>query len=139
MLPFYGLSPVFQVRAITALGVPEKFTARRDDGRVTLTWAAITCYEYRHAAGTSMPSGTTWNSAGMAQSVTVMGLMNGTEYTFEARAVNSVEGGSHHLHADDAGQQLRSAGIQRLCARIFQARAELHDRTESERVHAGGH
>ena len=99
LLPFYGLSPVFQVRAITAPGVPEKFTARRDDERVTLTWAApasdggaaITRYEYRHAAGTSMPS--VWNSAGPAQSVTVTGLENGTEYTFQVRAVNSVHGG----------------------------------------------
>ena len=33
-----------------------------------------------------MPSGTTWNSAGTAQSVTVTGLIGGTEYTFEVRA-----------------------------------------------------
>ena len=102
MLPYYGLSPVFQVRANTVPGVPEKFTARRDDGRVTLAWkapasdggAAITHYEYRHAAGTSVPSGTTWNSAGTAQSVTVPSLMNGTEYTFQVRAVNSKGDGS---------------------------------------------
>ena len=40
-----------------------------------------------------MPSGTTWTPAGTAQSVTVTGLMGGTEYTFEVRAVNSIDNG----------------------------------------------
>ena len=97
-LPFYGLSPVFEVKALSAPDVPQNFTATQGVGRVRLAWAApesdggaaIIRYEYRHAAGTSVPSGTTWNSAGTAQSVTVTGLMGGTEYTFEVRAVNSI-------------------------------------------------
>ena len=97
LLPFYGLSPVFEVRALSAPDVPQDLTATQGVASVRLAWAApksdggspIIRYEYRHEAGTSAPSGTTWNSAGTAQSVTVTGLMGGTEYTFEVRAVNS--------------------------------------------------
>ena len=97
LLPFYGLSPVFVVKALSAPDMPQDLTATQGVGRVRLAWAApesdggaaIIRYEYRHEAGTSVPSGTTWNSAGTAQSVTVTGLMGGTEYTFEVRAVNS--------------------------------------------------
>ena len=100
-LPFYGLSPVFEVRALSAPDVPQDLTATQGVGRVRLAWAApesdggaaIIRYEYRHAAGTSVPSGTTWTPAGTAQSVTVTGLMGGTEYTFEVRAVNSIDNG----------------------------------------------
>ena len=96
-LPFYGLSPVFVVKALSAPDMPQDLTATQGVASVRLAWAApesdggspIIRYEYRHAAGTSVPSGTTWNSAGTAQSVTVTGLMGGTEYTFEVRAVNS--------------------------------------------------
>ena len=101
LLPFYGLSPVFVVRALSAPDMPQDLTATQGVASVRLAWAApesdggaaIIRYEYRHAAGTSVPSGTTWNSAGTAQSVTVTGLMGGTEYTFEVRAVNSIGNG----------------------------------------------
>ena len=101
LLPFYGLSPVFEVKALSAPDVPQNFTATQGVASVRLAWAApesdggaaIIRYEYRHAAGTSVPSGTTWNSAGTAQSVTVTGLIGGTEYTFEVRAVNSIGNG----------------------------------------------
>ena len=101
LLPFYGLSPIFEVKALSAPDVPQNFTATQGVASVRLAWAApesdggaaIIRYEYRHAAGTSVPSGTTWNSAGTAQSVTVTGLMGGTEYTFEVRAVNSIGNG----------------------------------------------
>ena len=101
LLPFYGLSPVFEVKALSAPAVPQNFTATQGVASVRLAWAApksdggspIIRYEYRHEAGTSVPSGTTWNSAGTAQSVTVTGLMGGTEYTFEVRAVNSIGNG----------------------------------------------
>ena len=100
-LPFYGLSPVFVVRALSVPDMPQDLTATQGVASVRLAWAApesdggspIIRYEYRHAAGTSVPSGTTWNSAGTAQSVTVTGLMGGTEYTFEVRAVNSIGNG----------------------------------------------
>ena len=100
LLPFYGLSPVFEVRALSAPDMPQDLTATQGVASVRLAWAAPESdggspirYEYRHAAGTSVPSVTTWNSAGTAQSVTVTGLMGGTEYTFEVRAVNSIGNG----------------------------------------------
>ena len=100
-LPFYGLSPVFVVRALSAPDMPQDLTATQGVGRVRLAWAApesdggaaIIRYEYRHEAGTSVPSSTNWTPAGTAQSVTVTGLMGGTEYTFEVRAMNSIGNG----------------------------------------------
>ena len=100
-LPFYGLSPVFVVRALSAPDMPQDLTATQGVASVRLAWAApesdggspIIRYEYRHEAGTSVPSSTTWTPAGTAQSVTVTGLMGGTEYTFEVHAVNSIGNG----------------------------------------------
>ena len=100
-LPFYGLSPVFVVRALEAPDMPQDLTATQGVASVRLAWAApksdggspIIRYEYRHEAGTSVPSSTDWIPAGTAQSVTVTGLMGGTEYTFEVRAVNSIGNG----------------------------------------------
>ena len=97
LLPFYGLSPVFVVRARSAPDMPQDLTATQGVASVRLAWAApksdggspIIRYEYRHEAGTSVPSSTNWTPAGTA-SVTVTGLMGGTEYTFEVRAVNSI-------------------------------------------------
>ena len=101
LLPFYGLSPVFEVKALSAPDVPQDLTATQGVASVRLAWAApksdggspIIRYEYRHAAGTSVPSSTNWTPAGTAQSVTVTGLMGGTEYTFQVRAVNSIGNG----------------------------------------------
>ena len=95
------MSPVFEVKALSAPDVPQNFTATQGVGRVRLAWAApesdggspIIRYEYRHEAGTPVPSSTNWTPAGTAQSVTVTGLMGGTEYTFEVRAVNSIDNG----------------------------------------------
>ena len=100
-LPFYGLSPVFVVRALSAPDMPQDLTATQGVASVRLAWAApksdggspIIRYEYRHEAGTPVPSSTNWTPAGTAQSVTVTGLMGGTEYTFEVRAVNSTGNG----------------------------------------------
>ena len=100
LLPFYGLSPVFVVRALSAPDMPQDLTATQGVASVRLAWAApksdggspIIRYEYRHEAGTSVPSSTNWTPAGTA-SVTVTGLMGGTEYTFEVRAVNSIGNG----------------------------------------------
>ena len=168
LLPFYGLSPVFEVRALSAPDVPQDLTATQGVASVRLAWAApksdggspIIRYEYRHEAGTSAPSGTTWNSAGTAQSVTVTGLMGGTEYTFEVRAVQQHRQrraghrvSSHRRHREHTGQQSRPAGLRELCKntsparhapgrlhnRTEKARAEFHDRSEYERVHAGWH
>ena len=65
---------------------------------VELTWAAparsgssrIARYEYRYAAGSTVPSGTGWRSAEARRfpSAYVSGLENGRRYAFEVRAVN---------------------------------------------------
>ena len=81
---------------------PQSFTATPGDTLVELRWAApasdggtvITRYEYRHAAGATVPAATTWTRVGRtARSVRVTGLTNGTPYAFEVRAWNSVDPG----------------------------------------------
>ena len=85
---------------------PNKLTATRGNGAATLDWggpvgdgnSAITRFEYRHKTTGNYPS--TWTqvadgpdtdtSAANERSVTVPGLTNGTEYSFELRAVNGV-------------------------------------------------
>ena len=83
-------------------GPPQSFTATPGDTLVELRWAApasdggtvITRYEYRHAAGATVPAATTWTRVGRtARSVRVTGLTNGTPYAFEVRAWNSVDPG----------------------------------------------
>ena len=84
-----------------APGKPRSLRAVPGNTEVTLTWtepssdggAAITGYEYRHAAGTTVPDSTTWSAVaggGGVRTVVVAGLVNDTEYAFEVRAVNSV-------------------------------------------------
>ena len=104
----------FEVRAVSGVGpgataaatatpaiepdAPRDFTAVPGDGRVTLRWrapandggSAVSHYQYRYAAGNSVPSGTPWKSVQNALTVTVDGLDNGTQYVFELRAVNAV-------------------------------------------------
>ena len=88
---------------------PNKLTATRGNGSATLDWggpvgdgnSAITRYEYRYKTTGNYPS--TWTqvvdgpdadtSAANERSVTVSGLTNGTEYSFELRAVNGVGNG----------------------------------------------
>ncbi len=65
------------------------------DMQVTLTWDAppgagttITGYEYRYAASTAtLPA--TWSNAGNDLTETITGLTNGTQYTFQVRAMSS--------------------------------------------------
>ena len=86
----------------TAPEAPANLAATSGDSQVTLTWEApssnggadITGYEYRHHFGVSSQSWPEWTSAGTALTVTVTGLLNGRDYTFEVRAVNSVGGGT---------------------------------------------
>ena len=74
-------------------GAPTNLTAVVGDGQVVLTWdapasdggAAITDYEYRiNGSGPWIPIGSTDTTH------TVTGLVNGTEYTFQVRAVNRI-------------------------------------------------
>ena len=81
---------------VTVPDAPQNLAATPGNGTVTLTWeepdddggAGIVRYEYRHAAGASVPDETAWTSAGLILTVTVSDLTNDTAYAFEARAVN---------------------------------------------------
>ena len=82
-------------------GAPASLTATPGDKEVVLAWSApadnggalVTGYEYRHAAGAAVPEDTPWQVAGLNYQVTVTGLTNGQDYTFEVRARNWVGGG----------------------------------------------
>ena len=74
-------------------GAPTNLTAVVGDGQIVLTWdapasdggAEITDYEYRiNGSGPWIPIGSTDTTH------TVTGLVNGTEYTFQVRAVNRI-------------------------------------------------
>ena len=90
--------------AATAPGAPRTLAAASGDGEVVLTWTAtastggtpILRYEHRHKATGSLPfvGSDSWTSAGTALTATVSGLTNGTPYSFEVRAVNSVGAGT---------------------------------------------
>ena len=68
---------------------------------VTLSWTApasngnvrIFRYEYRHAEGSSVPTGSSWRHAEGTSPTTVRSLKAGTGYAFEVRAVNDVGAG----------------------------------------------
>ena len=77
----------------SAPGSPRNLTAAGGNGEVVLTWeapardggAAITDYEYR------INRRNPWISIGSTDTAhTVTGLVNGTEYVFEVRAVNRI-------------------------------------------------
>ena len=77
----------------SAPGAPRNLTAVGGEGEAVLTWdapasdggAAITDYEYR------INERNPWISIGSTDTThTVTGLVNGTEYTFQVRAVNRV-------------------------------------------------
>ena len=82
-------------------GMPRSLLAAPGDGVVVLIWQApasfgggpLEGYDYRHAAGTSVPSDTPWVSAGRVLTATVTGLDIGTAYAFEVRAVNAAGAG----------------------------------------------
>ena len=92
----------------SAPGAVRDLTVAGGDGQVVLTWrapssdggAAITDYEYRYRTGGSYGA---WISTGSTETThTVTGLVNGTAYTFQVRAVNRVGKGRTSNRADAA-------------------------------------
>ena len=102
----------------SAPGAPRDLRTTPGDGRVTLVWtapgsdggAAIEKYRYRVSANagsswdpdwTDVPDGAdAGDNAADETAFTVSGLINGTEYVFELRAVNSVGEGPAASAAD---------------------------------------
>ena len=88
--------------AATAPGAPESLIATAGDAEVVLEWTApassgglaVSRYEVRHAAGSSVPADTLWQSAGLDLDRTIADLTNGQPYAFEVRAVNGVGPGA---------------------------------------------
>ena len=90
---------VLQIRVngqIRAPAAPMNLSATPDDGQVTLSWAnpannTITKYQYRRKTDTGTYGSWTDipNSGDTTTSYNVTGLTNGTQYTFEVRAVNA--------------------------------------------------
>ena len=108
----YGPSappPTTIITPVVPLGVPQNFSATAGDTRVVLRWTApasdggtaITKYEYRYSAGSTVDTSATsatWTDvpdgadAGNETTVTVTDLTNGTQYAFEVRARNNRDG-----------------------------------------------
>ncbi len=90
-------------KPFTRPSMPRNLAAEPGDGEVTLSWepasdggTAVTGYEVRHAAGSAIPDGTAWRTAGSLTDPkqTVRNLSNGRLHSFEVRATNSVGAGT---------------------------------------------
>ena len=82
---------------------PTGFGATAEDGQVTLGWtdpgdSTITSYEYRQSANGGINWDPDWTaisgSGATTTGHTVTGLTNGTEYSFQIRAVNEIGEGA---------------------------------------------
>ena len=82
-------------------GAPTNLAATPGDTKVTLGWGApsdagtstVTGYEYRQSSDGGSTWGS-WTAAGNVLEKEVTGLTNGTEYTFEVRAVSAAGDGA---------------------------------------------
>ena len=89
-----------RAQTVTVPGPPQNFTVWPSGAHAVLLWAApendggaaITTYEYRYAAGDTVPSTTSWTD--LKGGLIVWGLTTGTQYAFEVRAWNSAGAGS---------------------------------------------
>ena len=90
---------------ITVPGAPTSLAATAETGgtSMALSWTApandggdaVSDYEVRYEAGTSVSASVAWTALGQTTTThTVSSLDKGTEYTFEVRAVNSQGGGA---------------------------------------------
>ncbi len=110
-----GIQYAFQIRAANATGYsdasatvtatptpvpapPRALAARGGDTDVQLSWAnpndsTITKYQVRYGPGSSVPATATWadipESTDRTNAHRVTGLINGTQYAFQVRAVNA--------------------------------------------------
>jgi surface protein len=91
------------VTPATTPSAPSIASSTISAGTVTLTLgapgtnggAAITSYEYRLATSSTAVLSASWTSSGTTSTtISVSGLVNGTSYFFQVRAVNSVGAGS---------------------------------------------
>ena len=95
-------SPSYTLTNNTPIGPPASIKTEAGDGRVRLTWTnpagipGLIGYQYRYAAGTSVPVGTAWTGTGSTEFITVLvqGLTNGTTHAFEVRAARNSEVGA---------------------------------------------
>ena len=95
-------SPSYTMINNTPIGPPATLRAEPGDGRVRLVWTnpagipGFIGYQYRYAAGTSVPAGTSWTGTGDPEYLTLLlsGLANGTAHAFEVRAVRNSEVGA---------------------------------------------
>ena len=92
----------YSVTNETPIGPPASLRAEAGDGRVRLVWTGPegtsqpVRYEYRHAAGASVPVDTGWTATNSTEIFTVLlsELANGTPHAFEVRAVHGSEVGA---------------------------------------------
>ena len=91
-----------RAQTVTVPGPPQNFTVWPSGAHAVLLWsapendggAAITTYEYRYAAGDTVPPTTSWTDLEGGLWAIVRGLTTGTQYAFEVRAWNSAGAGS---------------------------------------------
>ena len=93
----------YSVTNETPIGPPASLRAEAGDGRVRLVWTGpagvdlqTAYYQYRYAAGASVPEETDWTETTNLGNLTtlVQGLANGTPHAFEVRAIRGSEVGA---------------------------------------------
>ena len=93
----------YSVTNETPIGPPASLRAEAGDGRVRLVWTGpagvdlqTAYYQYRYAAGASVPVETGWTETNSTEYLTLplSGLANGTTHAFEVRAVRGSEVGA---------------------------------------------
>ena len=93
----------YSVTNQTPIGPPASLRAEAGDGRVRLVWTVpagvdfqTAHYQYRYAAGASVPVETGWTGTNSTEYLTLplSGLANGTTHAFEVRAVRGSEVGA---------------------------------------------